>query len=152
MTDIIGLVSRLIVNDFNPLAFKKGPALMMVLINFSAFIILGVGYVIGCKVLYRYLIPYYGETLAMLAICGVLVVTSLVLFISAWLLKPKPVSAMNYISEIENTVRSLSGKVSDLSGKDIMKKAASFATPKAVATVFAIAILASYFSHSKKDA
>ncbi|MBX9805248.1 MAG: hypothetical protein K2Y18_05800 [Alphaproteobacteria bacterium] len=152
MTDIIGLVSRLIVNDFNPLAFKKGPALMMVLINLSAVIVLGVGYVIGCKVLYHHFLPNYGETMALLAICGVLVVTSMLLFIAAWFLKPKPASAMNFISEIENTVRDLSGKVSDISGKDIMKKAASLATPKAVVTVFALAILASYFSHSRKDA
>lgn len=145
MKDIMELLSRLLFTDFNPLSMSKGPILIRILVNLTAFFTLVFGYVLGCKVLYQYLIPFWGEPVALLAICGVLLITSLLLFIVAWLLKPKPVSSMNFVSELEKTLE-------DLPSKEIIKKVASMVSPKAVAAVFVLATVASYFSKFKKNA
>lgn len=145
MKDIMELLSRLLFTDFNPISMLKGPVLIRILLNLAAFFTLIFGYVLGCKVLYHYLIPYWGEPVALLVICGVLLVTSFLLFIVAWFLKPKPVPAMNFVSELEKTL-------GDLPTKEIIKKVASMVSPKTVATVFVLATAASYFSKFKKNA
>lgn len=144
MRQIIGLLSRLLFNDLSPLTIPKGPIFMRLAANLMAFFSLVLGYVLGCWVLYDYLKPDWGETLSLLAICGLLLMTSFFLFVIAWLLKPKASSVANFVSGIEKTL-------SELSSHEILKKVASMVSPSTVVAVFTIAAMASYFSNKKKD-
>lgn len=143
MKDIMELLSRLIFNDFGSLAAPKGPTILRLVANLTAFFLLVFGYVLGCKVLYHYLKPDWGEEVSLLAICGLLLLTSFILFTVAWLLKPKKPQPTNLISELEKTI-------SEIPSQEIIKKVASMISPKAVMAVFTVVAAASYFSNFKK--
>ena len=144
MKEIMELLSpRLILNTLSPFAIPKGPTIMRLAANLTAFFLLVFGYVLGCRVLYHYLRPDWGEEMSLLVICGVLFLTSFILFVVSWLLKPKKPLAMNLISAVEKTI-------SEIPSQEILKKVASMVSPKTVIGVFAIAAMASYFSNFKK--
>lgn len=143
MREIMGLLSRLLFNDLSPLTISKGPILMRLAANLTAFFLLVLGYVLGCRVLYYYLEPYWGEALSLLAICGLLFITSFFLFILAWFLKPKTPPLTNFISGIEKTLN-------EIPSHEILKKVASMVSPKTVVAVFTLAAMISYFSNFKK--
>lgn len=145
MKDILELLSCFIFHDSSLLSTPKGPTFLRLGANLTAFFLLAFGYVLGCRVLYHYIKPLWGEELSLLAICGVLLATSIILFIVAWLLKPKKPQPINLISEVEKTI-------SEISSHEILKKVASMVSPKAVIAVFTVAAMASYFSNfNKKD-
>lgn len=145
MINIMALLSRIIFHDLSPSPAPKGPTLMRLAANMAAFFSLVFGYVLGCRVLYHYLKPIWGEEMSLLAISGLLLMTSLVLFGVAWLLKPKKTQATNLVSAVEKTI-------SEIPVHEIIKKAASLVSPKAVMAVFTVAAVASYFStFSKKE-
>jgi len=144
MKDVMELLSRLIFQNYSPLTQSKGPFLLRLGANLTAFFLLVFGYVLGCRVLYDYIRPLWGEELSLLAICGVLVLTSFILFMIAWFLKPKKPQPAAFISEIEKTIR-------ELPSHEIVKKVASLISPKAVMAVFTVAAMVSYFSNFKKN-
>lgn len=144
MKGILDLLSpRLILNALSPLAIPKGPTIMRLLSNLAAFFFLVLGYVLGCRVLYHYLKPDWGEEGSLLVICSLLLLTSFILFIVAWALKPKKPQPIDLISEIEKTI-------SEIPTHEIVKKVASMVSPKAVMAVFTFVAMASYFSNLKK--
>lgn len=143
MREIMELLSRLIFHDLSPLATPKGPTILRLAANLAGFFFLVFGYVLGCRVLYHYLKPYWGEEASLLAVCSLLLLTSFILFILAWLLKPKKPQPINLISEIEKTI-------SEIPSHEIIKKVASMASPKVVVAIFTVVAMVSYFSNLKK--
>lgn len=139
----MGLLSNLLFKDLNPWVIPKGPIFVRLMANLAAFISLVSGYVLGCKLLYFYLEPFWGETLSLLAICGLLFLTSFFLFVIAWLLRPKASPSANFIAEMEKTL-------SEIPSHEILKKVSSLVSPKTVMTVFTLAAMTSYFFNSKK--
>lgn len=65
------------------------------------FLLLPVAYVLGCIGLYYYLLPLLGVCFSLWAVGGAIIITSLVLFMTSWLLKPKktPLSKANAVME-----------------------------------------------------
>lgn len=143
MKDVMELLSRLMFQNYSPLNQSKGPILLRLGANLTAFFLLVFGYVLGCKVLYDYISPSWGEELSLLAISGVLILTSSILFMVAWFLKPKKPQPIALISEIEKTIR-------EIPNHEIIRKVASMISPKAVMAVFTVAVMVSYFSNFKK--
>lgn len=143
MIDIMELLSRVIFHDLSPSPAPKGLTFMRLAANLAAFFSLVFGYVLGCRVFYHYLKPIWGEEMSLLAICVLLLITSLVLFSVSWLLKPKKPQPTNLVSAVEKTI-------SEIPTHEIIKKVASMVSPKAIMAVFTIAAVASYFSNLNK--
>lgn len=143
MKDILELLSRFIFHDSSLLSTSKGPTFLRLAANLTAFFLLVFVYVLGCKVLYHYIKPLWGEDMSLLAICGLLLATSLILFIFAWALKPKKPQPANLIAEVEKTI-------DEISSHEIVKKVGSLITPKAVMAAFTVAFITSYFTNFKK--
>jgi hypothetical protein len=145
MINIMELLSRIIFHDLSPSPAPKGPTFIRLAANMAAFFSVVFGYVLGCRVLYHYLKPIWGEEMSLLAICALLFTTSVVLFGIAWLVKPKKPQPTNLVSAVEKTI-------SEIPTHEIIEKVASLVSPKAVMAVFTVAAIASYFSNfNKKD-
>lgn len=122
---------------------KKGSTCMRLVLHLTAFSLLIAGYFLGCKVLYEYVKQTYSDLYASLAICSVWITTSCFLFFINWLTKPK--SSINTMtSMVEKTLE-------EIPNYETLKKTLSKVGPKAALVAFGIGILASYFSHSKKE-
>jgi hypothetical protein len=143
MKDIMELLSRILFHDLSSSPAPRGPTFLRLAANLTAFFLLVFGYVLGCRVLYYHLKPVWGEEMSLLAICALLFVTSLILFSVAWVLKPKKPQSTNLVSAVEKTI-------SEIPSHEILKKAASLISPKAVMAVFTVAAIASYFSDFNK--
>lgn len=143
MINTLELLSRVIFHDLSPTPAPKAPLFMRLAANMAAFFSLVFGYVLGCRILYHYLKPNWGEEMSLLAICALLLMSSVVLFGVAWLLKPKKTQSTNLVSVVEKTI-------SEIPTHEILEKVASLVSPKAVMAVFTIAAVASYFSNFNK--
>jgi hypothetical protein len=143
MINVMELLSRVIFNDLSSSPAPKGSTFMRLAANMAALFSLVFGYVLGCRVLYHYFKPIWGEEMSLLAICALLLMTSLILFSVAWFLKPKKPQPTNLVSAVEKTI-------SEIPMDEIVKKVASMVSPKAVMAVFTVAAVASYFSNFHK--
>lgn len=143
MKDIMELLSRILFHDLSSSPAPRGATFLRLAANLTAFFLLVFGYVLGCRILYHHFKPFWGEEMSLLAICALLLVTSLTLFSVAWVLKPKKPQSTNLVSAIEKTI-------SEIPSHELLKKAASLISPKAVMAVFTVAAIASYFSDSNR--
>jgi hypothetical protein len=143
MINIMELLSRIIFHDLSPSPAPKAPTFLRLAANVAAFFSLVFGYVLGCRILYYYLKPTWGEEMSLLTICALLLMTSVVLFGVAWFLKPKKSQSTNLVSAVEKTI-------SEIPTHEIINKVASLVSPKAVMAVFTVAAVASYFSNFNK--
>lgn len=144
MREIINLLSPILLANFNPLSKSKGSApFIRLTANLGAFFLLIFGYILGCRALYYYLEPTWGEVLSLLALCVLLMVTSFLLFLVGWFLKPKNAPVADFMSAIEKIV-------SEVPSNEIVKKIVSHVSPKTLISIFAIVALGSYFANFKK--
>jgi hypothetical protein len=143
MKEIIDLLSRFLFADLMPLSKPVGLVYTRLMANLGAFFFLVFGYVLGCRALYHYLEPMWGDVLSLLALCGLLIVTSCLLFLVGWLLKPKKPPVTDFISAMEKIA-------GGLPSGEIVKKIISHISPKTLLAVFTIAAVGSCLSHFKK--
>lgn len=146
MKEIIDLLSRFLFTDLMPLSKPAGLVYTRLMANVGAFFFLVFGYVLGCRALYHYLEPMWGDVLSLLALCGLLIITSCLLFLVGWLLKP---SKHPPLTDFISTIEKIAG---GLPSGEMVKKIISHISPKTLLAVFTIAAVGSYLSHfNKKD-
>lgn len=143
MSNIAYLLSSFLLTDLNAILKPKKLVCTRLLVNLGGFIAILVGYVLGCRVLYNYLVPDLGEVLSLAAVCVLLLITSLLLFIIGWFLKPKEPPIKEFIAKIEKSL-------SEVPNNETVKKIVSQITPKTVIAFFAIAAVTSYLAGSHK--
>lgn len=143
MKEIIDLLSRFLFADLMPLSKPAGLIYTRFMANLGAFFFLVFGYVLGCRALYHYLEPVWGDVLSLLALGGLLIITSCLLFLAGWLLKPKKPPLTDFIAAMEKIA-------GGMPSREMVKKIASHISPKTLLAVFIIAAVGSYLSHFKK--
>jgi mannose/fructose/N-acetylgalactosamine-specific phosphotransferase system component IID len=143
MREIISLLSTYLVGGLNPFNKPQSLISMRLVANLGAVFLLVFGYVLGSRALYHYLEPQFGEVISLLALCGLLVITSLLLFMIGWCLKPKDPPIKEFIANIEDAI----SKVPD---NEIVKKIMAQVSPKSIAAVCAVVIVTTLLSKSKK--
>jgi hypothetical protein len=143
MSEIIHLVSNFILGELSPFSKPHGFLSLRFIANLGAFFFLVFGYVIGCRALYHYLEPQWGEVYSLLALVTLLFGTSLFLFFIGWLLKPKEPPIKEFVSNVERAL-------SEVPNNEIVKKIMSQVSAKTVASVFAVVVAMSYFMKSNK--
>jgi hypothetical protein len=143
MSQIIHLVASYLVGNLNPLSKPQSILSVRFIANLGSFFFLVFGYVLGCRALYHYLLPQLGEVYTLLGLGGFLVATSLLLFIIGWFLKPKEPPIREFIANVEKAL-------SDLPHNEIVKKITDHVNPKTLVGLFAIVVVTSYLTKSKK--
>jgi hypothetical protein len=144
MREIMELLSRFLFTGFSSLETLKRVVFIRLMANLTAFFLLVFGYVLGCRALYHYLNSYGGEMFALLVMGALLFITSLLLFIMAWLLKPKPLPSTNLISIFERILK-------ETPSHEAIKKIGSVIPLKTLIPIFTIAAIYSYFTSHKKE-
>lgn len=81
---------------------KKHECMRLVITSIAGLALFG-GYILGCFALYNYLLPELGNVLALASLGIVLLVTSLLLFLIGWSLKPKP-TVLSLHPKLENAL------------------------------------------------
>lgn len=143
MSEVIHFISNYLLKDLSP--FSK-PRLFSfrLLANLGALFFLVFGYVLGCRALYHFLEPQWGDVFSLLALCALLLASSLMLFLVGWLLKPKEPPFKDIVSKIE-------GALSEIPNSETIKNMISKMSPKTIASIFAIVLVTSYFARTKKE-
>jgi hypothetical protein len=143
MSELIHLISNYLLKDLSPFS-KPGLFSFRLLANVGALFFFVFGYVLGCRALYRYLEPQWGDVLSLLALCALLFISSLILFLVSWLLKPKETHLKDYVSKIDDALR-------EIPNNETIKNMISKMSPKTIASIFAIVAVTTYFTRHKKE-
>ncbi len=141
MKNLLELLSHFLLKDLAPVPQQQGSGSVRLIANLVAFCALIYGYVLGCRLLYYYVEPYWGEEGASAVLCLFLMATSILLFTVGWALKPKPSPSKNMLTALEKTFN-------DLPDLEILKKIASM--PKVAIPIFNLIVVAFLASHKKK--
>ena len=144
MSQIIHLLASYLVGNLNPISKPQSILSVRFIANLGSFFFLVFGYVMGCRALYHYLLPQWGEVYTFLALGGFLIASSLLLFIIGWILKPKEPPLREFITNVEKALR-------DVPHNEIVKKITDHVSPKTLAGLFAIVVIASYLTKSKNN-
>jgi MFS family permease len=142
MREIINLVSNYLLGDLSPFSKHTGLISLRFISNLGAVFFLVFGYVLGCRALYHYLEPEWGEVYAFLALCALLLTTSLILFLIGWYQKPKEPPIKEFLTNLESGLK-------DMPNSEFAKKVLSQLSPKTVAALFAFVAVSSYLMKSK---
>lgn len=143
MIEIIHLISNFILGDLSPFTKPHRFLSLRFISNLGAFFFLAFGYAIGCRALYHYLEPQWGEVYSLLALVTLLLGTSFLLFFIGWLLKPKEPPIKEFVSNVERAL-------SEIPNNEIVKKIVSQISAKTVASIFTVVVVMSYLMKSNK--
>lgn len=143
MMEMIHLLSNYILGDLSPFSRSHRFLSLRFIANLGAIFLLVSGYWLGCRALYNYIEPQWGEVYSLSALGIVLLITSLLLFFIGWLLKPKEPALKEFLSNVEESL-------CDLPNNEHIKRLMSNIPLKTAAAIFAAVILTSYLKKSSK--
>jgi hypothetical protein len=143
MNEMIHLLSNFLLGELSPFSKPHRYLSLRFMANMGAFFLLGFGYILGCRALYHYAEPKWGEVYTLLIIGLTLLVTSLLLFFIGWLLKPKEPHLKEVVSNIEKAI-------SEIPNNELIKKVLANIPLKSAAAILAAVIITSYLKKSSK--
>jgi hypothetical protein len=111
--------------------------------NILAALSLIAGCGLSCIALYSYLTPYWGEALALSALCLILFAISFILYGVGYFLKPKEHPPLEIMPKLEEALN-------QFPSYDLIKKACSVLPPKALIGLFATVAVIAYVANSGK--
>jgi hypothetical protein len=111
--------------------------------NILASFFLITGCSLSCIVLYQYLTPYWGETFALLALCLIFFILSLIFYGVGYFLKPKEPPSSEIIPKLEEALE-------QFPSYNLLKKVCSVVPPKALMGFFATVAVIAYVANSGK--
>lgn len=150
MKNLLTLLPGLLLKGISGLPQDQGSSWGGCLVSLAAFISLILGYGFGCQALYRYMEPYWGEAISLGALGMALVLTSGLLFVIAWFLKPKPSPSRDLIKDLVGMVEKGISELPDLS---VLKKLLPPRLPKPLilASTFAVFVYCLVSAKRRED-
>jgi hypothetical protein len=141
MSNLTNLLSSFIPHFF----FGGHPAISYgrLVANILAALSLIAGGGLSCIALYSYLTPYWGETLALSALCLILFAISFILYGVGYFLKPKKHPPLEIMPKLEEAIN-------HFPSYNLIKKVCSVIPPKMLIGLFATVAVIAYVANSDK--
>jgi hypothetical protein len=122
----------------------KVPNYRRLFANLIASLFLLGGFLLGCMTLYSFLIPYWGETVSLLALTLLFLAISLVLYIVGRRLRPKPSPVQMSLPFIEKTLK-------QHASYQTLNQLLPEVSPQILVAIAGAAMVVSYLMKSKKN-